>query len=271
MSFPRESVRGAVASWLSLSVCLFTGASCARVPPAPWPAATEKTWPELGRELEQQRRSRPQEPWSAGLRITMRDPTSGRAIDGRGAIAVKPGQAVRMILTGAAGATMLDAWVTKTRWRVAVPPLSIVRRGGIEEPRDMPVGFLRWWFLTPLAGGLFAATFTEGGLLWLLRYGGGVIELREASCSRGILLHASRRISGHAETVEECRARAAPSAGDSAHYLDESSGLCVDILLESTGAEPPRDEAFQDPDLPLPGAPSGAQPVRDPDVPGSRT
>jgi hypothetical protein len=178
----------------------------------------------------------------------MREPSSGRVIDGRGAIAVQPGQAVRMILTGAAGATMLDAWVTPSRWRVAVPPLDIVRRGGIAEPPDMPVGFLRWWFLTPLTGGLFAATFTDGGLLWLLRDSGAVIELRESSCSRGRLLHATRRMVGRAETVDECRATATPSVGDSARYFDEMSGLCVDVLLESIASEPPSGDAFRDPD-----------------------
>jgi hypothetical protein len=191
----------------------------------------------------------------------MREPRSGRVIDGRGAIAVKPGEAVRMILTGAAGATMLDAWVTRTRWRVAVPALAVVRRGDVLAPREMPVGFLRWWFLTPLAGGLFAATCTDGGALWLLRDAGAVIELREQPCSRGTLLHAARRIEGRTETVDECRAGMVPSAGDTARYVDAASGLRVEVLLESIGAEPPRDEAFDDPDAP----------ARAPDSPGSRT
>ena len=248
MISPRESLRGAVASCLSLSLCLSAFPSCSSARPAAWHPATVESWRQLSEELSHQRLSRPKESWSAGLRITMREPTSGRVIDGRGAIAVEPGQAVRMILTGAAGATMLDALVTPTRWRVAVPPLDIVRRGGMAEPRDMPVGFLRWWFLTPLTGGLFAATFTDAGLLWLLRDSGAVIELRESSCSRGKLLHATRRMVGRAETVDECRASATPTVGDSARYFDEMSGLCVDVLLESIASQPPSDDAFRDPD-----------------------
>jgi hypothetical protein len=248
MTFPWESIRSAVAPWLSLSFCLSTCPSCTSTRPAPWPQATAQSWSQLSQELEQQRLARPRAPWSAGLRITLRDPTSGRVVDGRGAIAVEPGQAVRMILTGAAGATMLDAWVTPTRWRVAVPPLEVVRRGDLLEPRDMPVGFLRWWFLTPLTGVLFAATFMDEGRLWLLRQGGAVIELREGSCSRGRLLHATRRLKGRGETVDECSAHPAPSVGDSARYVDEASGLCVDVLLESIATEPPSDEAFRDPD-----------------------
>lgn len=261
MTSPRESVRGAVAPWLSFCVCLAACSSSASTRPPPWPSATAQSWSRLSRELAEKRLQQPRAPWSAGLRVTMHEPSSGRVVDGRGAIAVKPGEAVRMILTGAAGATMLDAWVTMTRWRVAVPPLALVRRGDVAAPREMPVGFLRWWFLTPLAGRLFAATFTSDGLLWLLRYSGAVVELREAPCSRGTLLHASRRIDGRAETVEECRASTAPSAGDTACYVDESSGLRVEVLLESIAAEPPRDEAFEDPDAP----------PRPPDSPGGRT
>jgi hypothetical protein len=266
MTSLRESRRSGAASCVSLSMLCLVGLlgapACTRAPPAPWRPATAQSWQQLRQELTEQRLARPQQPWSAGLRITMRDPTSGRVIDGRGAIAVAPGSAVRMILTGAAGATMLDAWVTRVRWRVAVPPLSLVRRGDLAEPREMPVGFLRWWFLTPLEGSLFAATFTDGGLLWLIRYGGAVIDLREAACAHGRLLHATRRIAGHVETVEECRAHAAPSVGDSARYVDESSGLCVDVQLESIASSPPSDEAFQDPDAPA---------TRQPDLPGSGT
>src|SRR5580704_6974926 len=117
-------------------------ASCAAAPAPTWPTATNEGWTALKAALDQARGGRPSSPWAAGLRITMRDPASGRVVDGRGAIAVAPGRAVRMMLVGAAGATLLDAWVTPTRWRIAVPPLDLVRRGANDEPRDMPVGFL---------------------------------------------------------------------------------------------------------------------------------
>jgi hypothetical protein len=244
---PAVRLHRARARRLALCLACMSASSCAPGPPA-WSPATAQSWPRLRGDLEAQRASRPRAPWAAGLRITMRDPRSGRVVDGRGAIAVAPGQAVRMILIGAAGATMLDAWVTRARWRVAIPPLEIVRKGGAEDPDDMPVGFLRWWFLTPLTGTLFAAAVRDGGALWLLRDSGAVIELRAGPCERGSLLRASRRVAGHAETVDECRARSTPSAGDSARYLDEKSGLRVDLQFESTAAEPPRAEAFADPD-----------------------
>ncbi len=221
--------------------------SCSPARSAPWPVATPQGWAALRGAIEWQRSVRPRDPWAAGLRVTMRDPRSGRVVDGRGAIAVAPGRAVRMVLIGAAGATMLDAWVTSTRWRVAVPTLDLVRRGGLDEPPDMPVGFLRWWFLTPLTGTLIAAARVDSGPLWILREGGAVVEVRTIACGRGCL-QATRRALGRAETVEECRGAAAPTAGDSARYVDEVSGLEVDLRLESIALAPPRREAFDDPD-----------------------
>jgi hypothetical protein len=248
---PREPFLGVPVSWRALLLALpfVACVSCAPARPAPWPSATRQTWAGLRRALDQQRASRSRAPWAAGLHVTMRDPRSGRVVDGRGAIAVAPGEAVRMILIGAAGATMLDAWVTRAHWRVAVPPLEVVRRGGLEDPPDMPVGFLRWWFLTPLTGTLFAATFVaDGGVIWLLREGGAVIELREGSCSRGSLLRATRRTHGHGEAVDECRESATPRVGDTARYIDEASGLRVEVLLESIATAPPSADAFRDPD-----------------------
>lgn len=221
---------------------------------ATWTPATQEAWPGLRGALEAQRASRPGAPWAAGLRVTMHDPITGRVVEGRGAIAVSPDAAVRMILVAGAGATVLDAWVTPTRWRVAVPPLDLVRRGDADEPRDMPVGFLRWWFLTPLSGMLFAAEPDDGGTLWLLREGRAVVELRDGPCARGRSLHATRRLQGHAETVDECREASAPRAGDTARYVDEGSGLHVEVVFESVAARPPDPEAFRDPDAP--GLPS---------------
>jgi hypothetical protein len=178
----------------------------------------------------------------------MHEPRSGRVIDGRGGIAVAPGRAVRMILVAGAGATVLDAWVTPERWRVAVPVMGVVRRGGRDEPHDLPIGFLRWWFFTPLEGTLFAATFTHPGAFWLLRSGDAVVELRAGPCDRGAELAATRRLHGRAERVDECRARPTPSPGDRVHYEDSASGLAVDLVVETLAAAPPEEEAFRDPE-----------------------
>jgi hypothetical protein len=193
----------------------------------------------------------PRTPYLVNLGTTLRDPRSGRTFDGRGAMAVAPGRAVRMILVGAAGATILDAWVTPTRWRIAVPPVDYVRRGGAEDPEGLPVGFLRWWFFSPFEGMLVAASVHSGDALLLLRRGDAVVELRLGGCRRGDRrLEAARRRMGRGERVEQCGAspRGEPAAGDSVRYVDESSGLRVEIGVESVGAGPADDEAFRDPD-----------------------
>jgi hypothetical protein len=177
----------------------------------------------------------------------MHEPRSGRTVDGRGAMAVSPGRAVRMILVGPAGSTMLDAWASADRWRVTVPALELSRRGGAEEPADLPVGFLRWWFLSPLGGSLMAARSTPGEELWLLRSPGGVVELRERACARGDLLDATRRIAGRAEQVRECRSRDGLRAGDTAEYADQSTGLRVQVEVESVSERGPDDDAFVEP------------------------
>lgn len=181
------------------------------------------------------------------MRVSLREPRTGQVVRGRGGLAVVPGRALRMILTGVAGVTMLDAWITPQRWRVAVPPLGVLRRGGTDSPADLPVAFLRWWFFTPLEGRLFAAELERGSPVWLLRDGDAVVELRALGCERGPRLVAARRERGRAESVDECRAGIEPSEGDHVRYED-ASGLAVELVLESVSAEPPAAEAFVDPD-----------------------
>jgi hypothetical protein len=153
-----------------------------------------------------------------------------------------------MILVAAAGTTVLDAWVTPDRWRIAVPPLSLVRRGGGDEPRELPVGFLRWWFFRPLQGALFAATSGAGPgraePLLLLRERDAVVELRLGRC-----LRVRRRSSCRSERVQECASPEPPHAGDRVEYEDESNGLVVDLMLESLAEEAPKEDAFLDPDV----------------------
>jgi len=184
----------------------------------------------------------------ASVRTSLREPKTGRIMDGRGAVAVVPGQAMRMILVGAAGATLLDAWVTPIQWRVAVPPLELVRRGGMPAPDDLPIGFWRWWFLTPLEGTLFAAAMTGAGPLLLLREGDAVVELVVGTCRMGERLAAARRVNGRTERVDTCRVGGVPGSGDTVHYIDEASGLEVDVVVESASRGSASAAALRDPD-----------------------
>jgi hypothetical protein len=200
--------------------------------------------------LAAERARRPTTPWSGEIATVLREPRSGRIVRGRGGIAVAPEKGVRLILLGVAGMTMLDAWVTPHRWRVAVPPAGIVRRGGDDAPADLPIAFLRGWFFRPLAGTLFAASLGAEGPTWLLRDGDAVVVARARACDRGWRLLVTRRQQGHAESVDECRRGARPEPGDRVAYRDETTHLAVDLVLEGVSPEPPPGEAFTDPDLP---------------------
>jgi hypothetical protein len=134
----------------------------------------------------------------------------------------------------------------------AIPALDRVRRGGEPEVADLPVGFLRWWFLAPLSGELFAAAQQQTDDVWLLHTGEAVVELRTVACRPGEGregLLAIRRAGAHAERVLECRRQAAgPSIGDVAEYDDLVTGLHVRVDVESVTPTPPDEEAFRDPD-----------------------
>ena len=215
-----------------------------------------RTWESIQRALEAERAAAPRLPWSARVSVSIHEPRSGRVVDGRGAMAVAPGRALRLVLVGAAGATMLDAWVTADRWRVAIPPAGQVRRGTAgssdrrdsADARDLPVGFLRWLFFTPLQGKLVAGEQEPNGFLFVLRDGEVVLEVRLRPCDRGRFATVTRRSPGRIERLDECRAANAPRPGDWVTYQDDSTGLRCDLTIESMATEPPDDVAFRDPD-----------------------
>jgi hypothetical protein len=149
-----------------------------------------------------------------------------------------------MILVGGPGATLLDIWITRDRWRIAIPPLERILRGAKDEPPDLPVGFLRWWFCRPLEGTLFAAAdAADEGTWFLLRDGEATVELHETPHR----LEATRKARGRTQAVVEARQGALPRPGDAVRY-EEGGGLSVDLVVESLGDAAPSPEAFVDPD-----------------------
>jgi hypothetical protein len=223
-------------------------ASCAAPHPDAWSPATPASWSASQARLAALRET-PREPWAGEVLVRWREPRTGQTVVGQGGIGVAPGRAVRMILAGGPGATMLDAWITPEQWRVAVPPLGIVRRGGRDEPPDVPVAFLRWWFFHPLEGRLVAAT-ARPPAGWLLRDDDAVIEVREQACGRGVGLEVTRRErdAGHVDSLAVCRHAGPPSPGDHVTYEDRTTGLGIALTLETLAAGPPMAEAFADPD-----------------------
>jgi hypothetical protein len=177
----------------------------------------------------------------------MRSGDGKTAVDARGAIAVSPARALRVILLGPGGATALDGWVTPAAWRLEVPALSRVLRGG-REAKGTPVGFFRWWFLAPMTGELLTADVRAGEDDYLLLADGASVRAR-VTTTGGRMTIGARRVSGaHRESVTWSGRSLAPSAGDRAVYVDETSGLRVEVQVEAVEPDAPSPDAFVDPD-----------------------
>lgn len=100
--------------WLAavgLSVAACTQGAPPPEAPSTWHSPDARTWDALRNELRAMRAGRPTRPWAAEVRVALHEPRSGRNVTGRGAIAVAPGRAMRMILVGAAGYTNMDVLI----------------------------------------------------------------------------------------------------------------------------------------------------------------
>ncbi|MFI5297821.1 MAG: hypothetical protein ACHREM_06945 [Polyangiales bacterium] len=91
------------------------------------------------------------------IRIALRDGATGFGFEGRGALAVRPGRALRMVLLGAGGMTAMDVWIDGDRFRAAIPALDRVVRGDAtaapETTRGLPIALLRDWMIAPFGAG----------------------------------------------------------------------------------------------------------------------
>lgn len=91
------------------------------------------------------------------IRISLRDGATGLGFEGRGALAVRPGRALRMVLLGAGGMTAMDVWIDGDRFRAAIPALDRVVRGdrtaAKETTRGLPIALLRDWMIAPFGVG----------------------------------------------------------------------------------------------------------------------
>jgi hypothetical protein len=227
---------------LAFGVVAAIGCSPARLPVKP---VSQATWAEARSELALMRSRAPDKPYVQLIRVALREPRSGRVLEGRGAVAVDPHRAMRMVLLGPGGRTALDIWVTKDAWRFAVPTLEIVRRGRRGEVTyDLPIGFFRWWFLGPLEGRLLTAD-ADGRREWVLRDGGATVILHQLGARHFVAL---RREDRDLDRLEWVARSLRPASGDRARYLQPSTGLEVDVLVESLAPDPPDPAAFVDPD-----------------------
>lgn len=207
---------------------------------------TQYEWSIALDRLARLRRGRPDKPYVERIRLAISDPRTGRQYQARGAVAVSPGRAARMILIGPGGTTALDVWVTKERFRFAVPALKLEKRGGTDPAvaRGLPIGMLRWWFLSPLAGRLLLARSSPAESAWLMRDGAATVTVR----SDGQRFVALRREGETLEGIEWFSRGLVPQAGEHGRYLEGRFGLRVDVVVEEVLATEPDPDAFTDPD-----------------------
>ena len=237
---------------------------CAR--PAPRvPTTTQAEWSEARALLKELRREAPHASFVETVRVSMHEPRSGRTIQARGAVAVEPRRAMRLVLLGPGGATALDVWVTRDAWRFSVPAMNLVRHSGEGDTDDdraagFPIEFFRWWFLEPLDGRMLVAfdlpmDEEERRIATKLHYvvlreRDRTVTLKVADTPRGRLYFATRREEG-SKSVDHLSwaSRAfAPDAGLGAMYRQSGTGIEVDIDVEQISSDPPDPAAFVDPD-----------------------
>jgi hypothetical protein len=194
------------------------------------------------------------------IALELREPRTGRVLSARGAVAILPPRALRMILLGPGGTTALDLWVDGDRYRFAVPAIDLQKRGDLRAPREerrgLPVDFLAFWLLHPASGELAWASREEGGERFLLRDGGAVVDLRARDDGRVD----ARRATWSPPDAPGARPRllddetvAAEGLGcGRVRYHQSSTGLDVSVTCESeTRGEPPA-RALADPDAEAP-------------------
>jgi hypothetical protein len=234
------------------------------VPPPDWARAewttTEADWQAARERLDALRRTEPDDPYGVVVRVSLREPKSGRVFEARGALAVDPRRALRMILIGPGGATALDAWVTNDAYRFEVPPIGLLRRGGAKAEPTLPVGFFREWFLSPFAGRLLASTLasTMGrgptdlpackGRWFILRHGEGTVTLCDQERQGSLDILAIRKTNSSLEELTFRGKSLTPSPGDRAEYADKRSRVRATVEVESIDETPPDPVAFLDPE-----------------------
>lgn len=210
------------------------------------PEVSAYEWATARDRLARLRRAQPERAYVERVRLAIIDPRTGRRYEARGAVAISPGRAARMMLVGPGGTTALDVWVTKDKFRFSVPGINLQKRGGTDpaDARGLPIGLLRWWFLSPLAGRILFARSTPTESAWVLREGTATVTLR----SDGQRFVALRREGDTLEGIEWIARGLVPQAGAHGQYVDGRFGLRVEVVVEEVLPAEPDPEAFADPD-----------------------
>lgn len=234
---------------LTLFLC-----GCAAVNETPQlPAGPEgiRVWREARADLRKlQTRFEPDEAYSMNVALELTQPQLGKRMRARGAVAVRPPDALRMILLGPGGTTALDLWICEDRFRFAIPAIDLERRGDAhtpqEETRGLPVDFLRWWFLRPFGGRLLSFVRKDDALRYVLRDSEQIIHLFPPDDREHGIFTAERVVVGDRETLE---VRGGSACGD-VRYTQDSTGIDISVRCEQLNPTAPPARAFADPDDP---------------------
>ena len=249
--------RRAVKCVYSALVALALG-GCAPVEARTSVPPTQALWTEYRAKLADLRAARPTKPYVARVRLAIVSPRTGRRIEARGALAVDPRKAARLVMVGPGGMTALDAWVTPERYRIEVPAIHKQQRGGraLDDTFGVPVGFLRWWILAPLEGELLTVDVAAEGSAgatprMVLRDGPSTFAVT-AEKDRITVLRRTTAAAGEEKAQEDVvrwfAPTLAPAAGQHGEYLDRVHGIAVDVVVEDVMPDPPDPAAFVDPD-----------------------
>jgi hypothetical protein len=211
------------------------------------PNVDQAEWTLSRERLKRMRSELPRRPYVERVQLAIVDPRTGKLYQARGAVAISPDRAARMILVGPGGTTAMDVWVTRDRYRLSIPALKIEKRGqrDLAEAKGLPIGFLRWWFLSPLEGELVLARSNRAEAAFLLRDGPATVTMR----TDGARFIAIRRESGKLEGLEWASGQGlSPRAGARGRYIDGEFGLRVHVMIEEVLPDEPDPAAFFDPD-----------------------
>jgi hypothetical protein len=237
----------------ALAVTAIATSLLACAPPATAPQRTFSLdeWRTMRKRLDDQRDKLP---GARTDRITLEltEPQSGRVLRARGAVAIDPPRALRMILLGPGGSTALDLWIEGERYRFAVPAIDLVKRGSLRGPREerrgLPVDFLAWWLLRPLDGDL---QWYASADRFLLADRGAMIDLAigdHVEATRASLFASAGgppRV--ERETVEAQGFGCSPNQRVT-RYRQASTGLDVRVACEGSTPGAPPARALADPD-----------------------
>ena len=219
------------------------------------PAPTLAEWRHARARLAELDRQSAGDPRTLKIALKLREPYSGRLMEARGAVAIAPPDALRMVLLGPGGTTALDLWASGKRYRFAVPALDLLRRGDASTPRSatrgLPVDFLRWWLLRPFAGTLLWYARESDADRFVLRDDHAIIDLRvgdagPVTAQRTTFLSA---LPGEPPAVVDVETVATAGLGCGVvRYRQASTHLDIVVTCEGLAPRAPNPRAFVDPD-----------------------